>query len=218
MREIASRPPYPSTYTSALNQSNAFGPPLELPSFPGQVNFRLRAIFLILTLIIGKEDIAAGILGLNGKEDWPWDPTDEMNFQWKPRSRIPGWRSERADESGRETERDLTSLRTPASPLLSHSVSLSLFHPVSSPDSSLSPTCFAVRLPLSFVSHCYCSRKFRQITAGIFRETWGSGARRQERHGIGEPARKGRTGEGSGIARRYDVTDIGLFWPADNSR
>lgn len=72
--------PWPSTYTGALNQSDAVSCHFGF-LFPGQVNFRLRAIFLILTLIIGEEDIAVGILGLNGKEDWPWDPTDEMNFQ-----------------------------------------------------------------------------------------------------------------------------------------
>lgn len=76
-----------STYTGILNQSNAVSCHFSFP-FPGQVNFRLRAICLIFTLIIGKEDLAVGILGLNGKEDWPWDPTDEMNFQWKLRSRI----------------------------------------------------------------------------------------------------------------------------------
>lgn len=30
-------------------------------------------------------DIPTSESGLNGKEDWPWDPTDEMNFQWKSR-------------------------------------------------------------------------------------------------------------------------------------
>lgn len=80
-------PSHPSTYTGTLNQSNAVSCHFGFP-FPGRVNFRLRAIFLIFTLIIGKEDLAVGILGLNGKEDWPWDPTDEMNFQWKQRSRI----------------------------------------------------------------------------------------------------------------------------------
>lgn len=73
-------PSLPSTYTGALNQSDAVSCHFGF-LFSGQVNFRLRAIFLILTLIIGKEDIA--VLGLNGKEDWLRDPTDEMNFQWK---------------------------------------------------------------------------------------------------------------------------------------
>lgn len=39
-------------------------------------------------MTISKEDILVGISGLNGREDWPWDPTDEMNFQWRPRSKI----------------------------------------------------------------------------------------------------------------------------------
>lgn len=50
-------------------------------------------------MTISKEDISVGILGLNGREDWPWDPTDEMNFQWKPRSKIL---SENKDEKQSE--------------------------------------------------------------------------------------------------------------------
>lgn len=49
-------------------------------------------------MTISKEDILVGISGLNGREDWPWDPTDEMNFQWRPRSKIL---SENKDEKQR---------------------------------------------------------------------------------------------------------------------
>jgi len=74
-------------YTGILKQSDAVSCHFGF-SIPGRVNFRSRAIFPILALIIGKEDIVVGILGLNKKDDRPWDPTDETNFQWKPRSRM----------------------------------------------------------------------------------------------------------------------------------
>lgn len=64
-----------------------------------QVNFRTWNVSVISsTLTISKEDILVGISGLNGREDWPWDPTDEMNFQWRPRSKIL---SENKDEKQR---------------------------------------------------------------------------------------------------------------------
>lgn len=54
-------------------------------------------------MTISKEDISVGISGLNGREDWPWDPTDEMNFQCRPRSKIL---SENKDEKQRVGSRN----------------------------------------------------------------------------------------------------------------
>lgn len=141
-----SRNHLPSTYTDALNQSNAVSCHFDFP-FPEQVNFRLRAIFLILTLIIGKEDIAVGILGLNGKEDWSWDSTDEMNFQWRLRSKI---QNEEAKGRGRrrKTERDREGEKELFSLLQCHS---------STPCSFFLSWCSI----FSLVPHCYCSCEFR---------------------------------------------------------
>lgn len=142
--EIEKSPSLPSTYTDALNQSNAVSCHFDFP-FPEQVNFRLRAIFLILTLIIGKEDIAVGILGLNGKEDWSWDSTDEMNFQWRLRSKIQneGARG-RARRRETERERDREGEKEPFPLLRCY---------YSTPCSFFLSWCST----FSLVPHCYCS-------------------------------------------------------------
>lgn len=111
------------------------------------------------SLIIGEEDIVVGILGLNGKEDWPWDSTDEMNFQWKLRSRI---QSEKEQETMREQERE-------------GGISSCLMVPVVSTPCSFFLLCRST----SLVSHCYCSCKFQQLL--VFSAKLGT-SERQDRY------------------------------------
>lgn len=125
-------------YTDTLNQSNAVSCHFDV-AFPEQVNFRLRAIFLILTLIIGK-GIAVSILRLNGKEDWSWDSTDEMNFQWRLRSKI---QNEGGQRSGKE-QGNGEGEKEPFSLLQCH---------FSTPCSFLLSWCST----FSLVPRCYCS-------------------------------------------------------------